>query len=59
MTAENTNRWLTLAANLGVIVGIVFLGFEIRQNTNIAKASAYRDNIQDIAEWRSLTISPR
>lgn len=54
---EKTNQWLTLAANLGVIAGLVFLGFEIRQNTNIAKASAYRENIQDIAAWRELTIS--
>ena len=42
------NHWLTLAANLGVIAGLVFLAIEIRQNTNIAKAEAYRQNIQDI-----------
>jgi hypothetical protein len=54
---ERTNQWLTLAANLGVIAGLFFLAIEIRQNTNIAKASAYRDNIQDIAAWRELTIS--
>lgn len=54
---DRTNQWLTLVANLGVIAGLVFLGYEIRQNTNIAKASAYRENIQDIAEWRELFIS--
>ena len=54
---QKTNQWLTLLANLGVIAGLVFLAIEIRQNTNIAKANAYRDNIQDIAEWRELTIS--
>jgi hypothetical protein len=56
-SVDKTNQWLTLVANLGVIAGLVFLGYEIRQNTNIAKASAYRENIQDIAEWRELFIS--
>jgi hypothetical protein len=54
---SKTNQWLTLVANLGVIAGLVFLGFEIRQNTNIAKASAYRENVQDIAAWRELFIA--
>jgi hypothetical protein len=54
---DRTNQWLTLAANLGVIAGLLFLAYEIRQNTNIAKASAYRENIQDIAAWRELTIT--
>jgi len=54
---DTTNQWLTLAANLGVIAGLIFLGIEIRQNTNIAKASAYREIIQDIAAWRELTIT--
>ncbi|MCH6550073.1 MAG: hypothetical protein IH812_09640 [Proteobacteria bacterium] len=54
---DRENQWLTLIANLGVIAGLVFLGFEIRQNTNIAMADAYRENVQDIAEWRELTIT--
>lgn len=53
---DKTNQWLTLVANLGVIAGLIFLAIEIRQNTSIAKASAYRENIQDIAAWRELTI---
>jgi hypothetical protein len=46
-------------ANVGVIGGLVFLGLEIRQNTNIAQATAYRENTQDIATWRSLILSDR
>jgi hypothetical protein len=30
---EKFNQWFTLIANFGVLVGIVFLGLEIRQNT--------------------------
>lgn len=54
---NKANQWMTVVANLGVIASLVFLGLEIRQNTNIAKASAYRENIQDIAEWRELFIA--
>ncbi len=30
---DSANRWLTLATNFGVIAGIAFLAFELRQNT--------------------------
>lgn len=33
MNMDGVNRWLTLAANLGVIAGIGFLAIEISQNT--------------------------
>jgi len=32
MNLENLNKWLSLAANLGVVAGIVFLAIEVRQN---------------------------
>lgn len=50
----DTNRisyWLTLAANLGVIVGIAFLVLEIRQNSDIATAQVRLDYA---AGWRSI-----
>lgn len=33
MNTDSLNKWLTLAANLGVIAGIAFLAIEISQNT--------------------------
>ena len=33
MRFESTSRWLTLLANFGVLLGIVVLVYEIRQNT--------------------------
>jgi hypothetical protein len=50
----DTNRvghWLTLAANLGVVVGIAFLVLEIRQNSDIATAQVRLDYA---AGWRSI-----
>jgi hypothetical protein len=34
VNSDRLNRWLTLAANVGVLVGIVFLALEIRQNSD-------------------------
>ena len=37
---DSTNRWLTLAANIGVMAGIIFLAVELRQNTVATQLSA-------------------
>ncbi len=42
MTIDTVNRWLTLAANVGVLVGIAVLIIEINQNTQ-AMDTASRD----------------
>jgi len=38
MNTESLNRWLSLAANVGVLIGIVFLAIEIQQNTEMTRA---------------------
>ena len=40
MKLKKLNAWMTLAANLGVIAGIVFLAFEIRQNNELLAVEA-------------------
>jgi len=37
-TGEHLNRWLTLGANLGVIVGLLILIVEVRQNADLTRA---------------------
>ena len=44
MKLDQLNAWLALAANVGVIAGIVFLGLEIRQNTRTMQAAAIQDS---------------
>lgn len=34
MNFDPINRWLSLAANIGVVIGIVFLAIEVRQNSD-------------------------
>ena len=44
MNLDRLNQWLTLLANFGVIGGLIFLGFEIRQNTVAVQASAIQES---------------
>jgi hypothetical protein len=45
MNTDNLNRWLSLGANLGVIVGLLVVAYEIRQNSDflIAQGRAVRE----------------
>jgi hypothetical protein len=44
MNAERMNGWLSILANVGVLIGILFLAYEIQQNTDIIKAQT-RDTL--------------
>jgi hypothetical protein len=43
MDSDRLNRWLSLGANTGVLVGIVFLAVEIRQNSDLARLQFAED----------------
>ena len=59
MEHDKLNRWLTLAANVGVIAGIVFLAFEMQVNTSAVR-SATIQAITDASanSLRSLASDP-
>ena len=40
MNMDSVNKWLTLAANFGVIAGILFLAIELNQNNELLEAEA-------------------
>jgi len=43
MGSEKVSRWLTLAANIGVIAGLVLVAIQINQNTEITKSQIAND----------------
>ncbi|MFM1897122.1 MAG: hypothetical protein RLZZ385_2196 [Pseudomonadota bacterium] len=51
---KNMDKWVNAATGVGVILGIVFLGMEINQNTDMMKSQA-RDAITEkqmmFSEW--------
>ena len=46
MNLDKVNKWLTLSANVGVLVGIVFLAAELRHNSSAISAQT-QDSIAD------------
>ena len=43
MNSDKLGRWLTLAANFGVIAGLILVAIQINQNTEITKAQIAND----------------
>jgi len=51
MKLKKANRWLTLASNVGVMAGIIFLGYEMQQNTlatQLEAATNFQGSYSDI-----------
>lgn len=44
MKVDKINQGLSLLANFGVIAGLIFLAFEIRQNTTAVQATAIQES---------------
>ena len=40
MNSEKLNRWLTLLANIGVVIGLALLAYEVRESQNLAETEA-------------------
>ena len=40
MNSEKLNRWLTLLANFGVVIGLALLIYELRESQNLAETEA-------------------
>ena len=55
MDSDRINRWLTLAANIGVIAGIAVLALEMRQNSDLMRAQIAMDrtsiSMQTFSDW--------
>ena len=56
MNVGAANRWITLVANVGVLAGIVFLAFEIRQNNELLSVQASYAQFNIVRERRTRLI---
>ena len=50
MESDRLNRWLTLIANFGVVVGLFLLIAEVNHASRLAEVEAYQTRIRDIQE---------
>ena len=51
MDADRVNRWLTLGANIGTLIGLILVGFEIKQNSTLVRAQVVDSNFSDQQTW--------
>ena len=56
MISDKLNNWLTLLANLAVLVGIGVLIIEINQNTQAIRLSSYQELTGQILEMNHLSL---
>lgn len=56
MNLDGINKWLSLGANVGVLVGIIFLAMEIRQNSEVTIAAASEGVTSQSLEFFALGI---
>lgn len=63
MSFDKLNKWLTLTANIGVVIGIFILIVEVRQNQLILEetqemnlVTARNSDMQQYHDWRSMLI---
>lgn len=54
MHADRLSRWLTLGANIGVVVGLAVLIFEVKQNQELTRAQIHQDRTD---AWVSNTFA--
>lgn len=57
MTADRLNRWLTLGANVGVLVGIVLVILELDQNRDMMRAQIRHELAMGIVELLQVPAS--
>ena len=43
MNLDSLNRWLTLAANIGVLIGLLLLVAELNQNSDLMRAQIFNE----------------
>lgn len=60
MDTDRLNRWLTLGANLGVLIGLAILILELRQSSAIAEGQFYMNQVSlnETVELMMLGDSP-
>jgi hypothetical protein len=59
MNSQKLNDWLTLAANVGVIAGIVILAIEIRQNSDAVRAQTRAQLAEEVTELFSVNMNDK
>jgi len=52
LESDSLNKWLTFGANIGVLIGLALLIFEIQQNNVLMLAQMEQSRSLSLVEWR-------
>ena len=55
MDSDRLNRWLTLGANVGVLIGIILLVIELDQNRDMMRAQARNEIASELVNLLSMS----
>ncbi len=58
MKLDRINRWLTLAANIGVVIGLLILIIELRQNASLTRGAMEAEKNDRLAAIELSLASP-
>ena len=56
MQTDTLNRWLSLVANIGVMLGLVLVAFQIRQDVELTKIQLFSDATSSRKEWNQAML---
>ena len=51
MNAEKVNSWLSLGANIGVVIGLLLVAFQINQDARLTRAQLFSDHTDSRRDW--------
>lgn len=57
--SDHLNRWLTLGANLGVVLGLIILIVEVRQNAALTRAEMESGKNEDLRNHDRAAVAAR
>jgi hypothetical protein len=57
MDSDQISRWLSLVANVGVLIGLVFVGIEVRNSSNAITAQSAQAVADGYNQYNYLTAS--
>ena len=56
MDSENMSKWLTLGANIGILIGLVLVVIQIRQNSDLLRLQFISDEFMTETSSENLLI---
>jgi hypothetical protein len=51
MKAASVNSWLSVGANIGVVIGLLLVAFQIKQDADLTKVQLFSDHTDSRREW--------